>query len=133
MTMPRQPSRKPLPLPEKFGYHRLVAGELVNELRRKDLLKHIDAVVLWGSSVKPRKESTGKDIDLNIYRLDRSDAAIQQKIRQVVADFERRFGVPITHLPSIPLIAENPYKLLYSAPDGIVKKALKSHLRQRPT
>ncbi len=81
--------------PERFGYNRLVATQFAKELAEQTR-GAIDAIELVGSAVKPRRISTGGDIDLHIFfKTAEGMKKYERVLKQVKASFERKFGPPV--------------------------------------
>lgn len=129
-----------LPKPIIFGYNYLVAVETLKEFRKLPEFSMVDSLILRGSSVKPRDESKGKDIDWiiflkgNISRRQQDKA--ESKLRGIMANTYRKYGVQFDSLcfpatindysttNALRNIRAGPYKILFARQRSWVKSRL---------
>lgn len=91
-----------LPRKQRFERNRRLALGFVDGLRRKKALKYFDAIVLLGSSVKPRRASLGTDVDLVVFTKDgltekeaeTAHDALYCHLREFIAQNEVSFESP---------------------------------------
>ncbi len=141
------PGRKRrLPLPYRFVYHALVAREIVKEFAKQPEIAHVDSIFLLGSSVRPRKQSSGKDIDLQILLKEGTKKTektrAEGKFMVIKLKMEEKYNVsldpPWCHeartrkgAGALRSIATFPHQILYAAKDSWGKYYLERRDKSR--
>jgi hypothetical protein len=139
-----------LPQPIVFGYNRLVTVQTVREFMKQPGFSLVDSIAIIGSSFKPHKESTGKDIDICIFlkegTTDAQKLKLDKKVDKIFLKNQGKYGVSFDILPwggahvtvrartrkgvgALKTIKSYPHKLLYACPNSWVK----FHLSKRRT
>jgi hypothetical protein len=102
---------------------RTAADELVSRLRRRSLLRPLDSIVLYGSAVKPSKDSRGKDVDLDLYWKEGISRYYMKRIENVMRRVERKHKTFFDSIFLTPkedkklmmrYVARLPHEVLYS-------------------